>query len=86
MTRSVSIAAASGSAATKRSGMTIVAPAMAHAYGKPHAFAWNIGTTGSTRSLCLIATLSARHLPSACRMFERCEYRTPFGLPVVPLV
>ena len=24
--------------------------------------------------------------PSACRTIDRCEYKTPFGRPVVPLV
>jgi hypothetical protein len=29
---------------------------------------------------------SAWPAPSECRIVERCEYTTPFGLPVVPLV
>ena len=80
-------ACASGSACRKRPGITRSAPHERAAYGKPQAFTWNIGTTGSTRSRgrdpdrrrpCTVAR--------QCRMFERCEYRTPFGLPVVPLV
>src|SRR5438132_304632 len=31
-------------------GNTILAPDSGTEYGKPHAFTWNIGTTGSTQS------------------------------------
>ena len=30
--------------------------------------------------------VSARPVARQCSTFERCEYRTPLGLPVVPLV
>ena len=39
----------------------------------PHALAWNIGTTGITRSAERMPIESAMHCPMACRMFERCE-------------
>lgn len=45
--RSRSIISASGSGWRKRSGMSIEAPAMKAACAVPHAFAWNMGTTGS---------------------------------------
>ncbi len=67
--------------------MTTLAPTIAVANGMPHALAWNIGTTGSTQSRW------DRPRPSAviptvieCSTVERCEYTTPLGLPVVPLV
>ena len=53
--------------------MTIDAPVSAHAYGKPQALAWNIGTTGMTRSPWRTPMPSARHLPSAWSMLDRCE-------------
>ncbi len=34
-------------------GKTCFAPTSVHVNGKPHAFAWNIGTTGSMSSLSL---------------------------------
>ncbi len=52
--------------------------------GSPHAFAWNIGTTGSTVSLSLRPSESARQTVMACKTLDRWLYTTPFGLPVVP--
>ena len=69
--RSSSISAASGSGCRNRSGMIEVAPAITAAYGSPQALAWNIGTTGSTRS----RSDSAKTLPVQtaieCRYAER---------------
>ena len=48
--RSCSMNLASGSHCRYRPGMRRSAPASHAAYGVPHALAWNIGTTGSTRS------------------------------------
>ena len=86
VTRSSSIRRASGSAWRKRLGMTMSAPTNSEACGSPHALAWNIGTTGITRSALQMPIESVRHWPSACSTLERCAYRTPLGLPVVPLV
>ena len=66
--------------------MTSRAPVFVEMYGRPQALTWNIGTTGMTESRSLIPRPSDWLAPSACRTVERCEYRTPFGLPVVPLV
>ncbi len=54
------------------------------AYGMPHAFAWNIGTIVSTRSRSESPSAVGVVATSECRYDERCEYATPFGLPVVP--
>ncbi|MND93539.1 hypothetical protein D3C80_857270 [compost metagenome] len=52
----------------------------------PQALAWNIGTTGRITSLG-VAPMTVACRPSRVWMkFERCEYSTPFGLPVVPEV
>jgi hypothetical protein len=67
-------------------GSTSRAPEVAAAYGRPHALTWNIGTTGMTESSALSPSPSAWLAPIECRTVERCEYRTPFGRPVVPLV
>src|SRR3954468_23318897 len=83
---SVAMSFANGSACRYRSGMIIDAPTMSAAYGNPQAFAWNIGTTGSTRSCPDNAIASPIHTAIERRYIERCEYATPFGLPVVPLV
>ncbi len=55
-------------------------------YGSPQAIAWNIGTTGITESASRTSIESGRAAPSVWRTIDRCEYRTPFGRPVVPLV
>jgi hypothetical protein len=67
-------------------GMTSDAPAITAAWQSPQAFAWNIGTTGITRSRSDTAAASATIAPIECSTVERCEYTTPFGWPVVPLV
>jgi hypothetical protein len=59
---------------------------MVEAYGIPQALTWNIGTTGSTESCSLIPRPSAVARAIECREMLRCEYRAPFGLPVVPEV
>src|SRR3954464_7399329 len=86
VTFSPSMSLHSGSACSQRLGMIMSAPALAGADGTPPALAWNIGTIGRIRSARLTASVSARQLPSECSTAERCEYRTPLGLPVVPLV
>ena len=40
--------------------MTRLAPTIGAAYGIPQAFTWNIGTTGSTRSVLRRPNTSAR--------------------------
>ena len=52
----------------------------------PQLLAWNMGVTGSTTSVERTAAKSARPATSECSTVERCEYTTPLGLPVVPLV
>ena len=84
VTRSASIIVVSGSAWRKRPGITSDAPQRNAAYGMPHAFAWNIGTIASTRSRSDRPSAVGVVATSECRNDERCEYATPFGLPVVP--
>ena len=67
-------------------GNTRLAPAKTAACARPHALAWNIGTTGSTTSASDTPSVSASITDIECRNVERCEYTTPLGLPVVPLV
>ena len=67
-------------------GITRLAPHAAAACVRPHAFTWNIGTTGNTVSLSLMPIESATISAIVCKNVLRCEYTTPFGLPVVPLV
>ena len=43
------------------------APAITAAYGSPQAFAWNIGTTGSTLSCSDSANTLPRQTPIECR-------------------
>ena len=65
--RSASISLTSGSGCRNRSGMIRSAPDMTAAYGRPHALAWNIGTTGSTRSLSHMPKVLPRQTPIECR-------------------
>ena len=67
-------------------GMTRDAPERTAVYGMPHAFAWNIGTTGRTLSRSLMLNTAELIDASECSHVERWLYRTPFGLPVVPVV
>jgi len=67
-------------------GMTSFMPVIAAAYGMPHALAWNIGTASSSVICELTPKVSGAHSISECSTVERCEYSTPFGLPVVPEV
>ncbi len=48
--------------------------------------AWNIGTMIRMRSDSVMPTEEAACSAMVCSQVERCEYTTPFGLPVVPLV
>ena len=43
------------------------APDRTAAYGRPHALAWNIGTTGSTRSLSQTPRVLPMQTPIECR-------------------
>src|SRR5271170_4299551 len=65
-------------------GITMRAPRIGQESARPQELAWNIGTTGRTES----SAVTVRHADVLaiveCRRFERCEYRTPFGFPVVP--
>ena len=62
----------SGSAWRNCAGMRKSAPAIQHEYGSPHAFAWNIGTIGSTRSWSLIPRPPAEHAAKEWSTVERC--------------
>src|SRR6516225_3651644 len=65
-------------------GSTSLAPVNGAACEMPHAFTWNIGTTGSTESRADRPSASGSDAPNACSTVERCEYSAPFGWPVVP--
>ena len=67
-------------------GMMSDAPDATAACARPHALAWNIGTTGKMMSLSRAPKLSTVIAPKVCRYVLRWLYTTPFGLPVVPLV
>ena len=67
-------------------GITRFAPDATAACARPHALAWNIGTTGRMVSLSRAPSESTVIAPKVCRNVERWLYTTPFGLPVVPLV
>ena len=60
------------------------APVATAACARPHALAWNIGTTGKITSDSQVARLSTIIAPIVCMNVERWLYTTPFGLPVVP--
>ena len=63
----VAIISAIGAACRNRSGMTSDAPPMNAAYGRPHAIAWNIGTTASTLLAGPRPNDSAMHTCIECR-------------------
>ncbi len=65
---------------------TCFAPVSAAVYGRPQAFTWNIGTIAMTVSRSPTSSASLGALARLCSSVERCEYSTPLGLPVVPLV
>ena len=48
--------------------------------------AWNMGTMIRMRSGSVIPTDEADCSAMVWSQMERCEYTTPLGLPVVPLV
>ena len=50
----------------------------------PHALTWNMGTTGNTASRAEMFIASGIAEANECKTVERCEYKTPLGLPVVP--
>src|SRR6266702_1451807 len=84
VTRSLSINSYSDLPSRSLPGNTSFAPVNGAACGMPHAFTWNIGTTGSTASRADRLIASGKDAPNACSTVERCEYSAPFGLPVVP--
>src|SRR4051812_13318292 len=86
VTRSSFTIRVSGSAWRNLPGMIKLAPHMNPAYGMPQQFAWNIGTMASTRSRSPRPSAFVVVDAIECRNDDRCEYATPFGLPVVPLV
>ena len=86
VTRSSATICASAAGSIRGPGSTSLLPASAAAYGRPQAFAWNIGTIGSTVSRSRRPSESAWLASSEWSTVERCEYTTPFGKPVVPLV
>ena len=84
VTRSSFTIRVSGSACRNRPGITSDAPQRNAAYGMPHALAWNIGTIIRMRSRSDRPIAFGVVAANECRNDERCEYATPFGLPVVP--
>jgi hypothetical protein len=54
-------------------GITKSAPAITPACPRPHAFAWNIGTTGRITSCSSMPSVPASIALSECRTVERCE-------------
>ena len=54
-------------------GITNVAPHATAACASPHAFAWNIGTTGRITSDSLAPSDPVVVAPIVCRNVERCE-------------
>ena len=54
-------------------GKTCLAPTKVQVNGKPHALAWNIGTTGSTVSSSVTARTPATADASECTAMARCE-------------
>ena len=73
VTFSASISLASGSPWRKRLGVTRSAPVNGAACASPQAFAWNIGTTGRTRSVKRNPMLSAIRTAIEWSGVERCE-------------
>ncbi len=69
--RSASIISASGAGCRKRSGISIDAPAMKAACGRPQAFTWNIGTTGRQMVAGFSPNASAPLTWRECRYTER---------------
>ena len=67
-------------------GITSDAPAIIAACPRPQALAWNIGTTGRILSDSDSENTADVSVANECSQVERCEYSTPFGLPVVPVV
>ena len=67
-------------------GKTSAAPAAGAACAMPQALAWNIGTTGIATSRTERPNALGAFTAMVCSTVERCEYTTPLGLPVVPLV
>src|SRR5258708_39315347 len=67
-------------------GITRLAPIIGAVSATDQPLAWNIGTTGMTTSRHEIPNMSVQAVTIACSTLERCEYTTPFGLPVVPEV
>lgn len=59
---------------------------MGAANTRPQLFAWNMGTTMSMVLPPLKSRVSGMAMTKAWRKFERWEYSTPFGGPVVPEV
>src|SRR5678816_4415746 len=81
VTRSSTISDAMAAADRSGPGITKLAPAATALCARPHALAWNIGTTGRIVSASLTPKLSASIVAIVWRYVERCEYTTPFGLP-----
>ena len=71
VTRSDAMRSATAPGERSGPGMTNEAPAATAAWARPHALAWNIGTTGRTRSGSPIARLPAAITPSVWRTEER---------------
>jgi hypothetical protein len=67
VTFSLSISLTMAAGIMNRSGITSSAPESMAAYGRPHALAWNCGTTGRIRSRSESAKALPRLAPIECR-------------------
>ena len=71
VTRSSTMRSASALGERSGPGMISVAPVATPAWARPQALAWNIGTTGSTRSDSRMPMLSAPVAAKVCSQLER---------------
>src|SRR5690348_14980078 len=67
-------------------GITSLVPIAGAENAMPQLLAWNSGTTGNMTSLAEVPSASLELAMKEWSTLERCEYKTPFGSPVVPEV
>ena len=67
VTRSLSMRSASGFGAMPGPGITRLAPVATATWARPHALAWNMGTTGRMVSVSEAPMASLAMTPMVCR-------------------